>query len=334
MSDEKCLPQPYVICTIITPDYLHYALALRESLIIYNHNLHFYILLSDKHELNIDTLENEFSDLYFIEINELCTEKIGKDLKDKYYPNAMDSFRWSMKPVLMSYLLFKKGYTKVIYLDCDIHFYSDYSFLFDLLSDYTIILSPHNRCLDPEVDSKNFIKNFKEGVYNGGFIGANNHACSALNWFAKACLYKCEKKIEWGYYVDQKYLDILPARFEKVYSIQHLGCNLAEWNISECRRELVNDDVKINGVFSVIFIHFVFHTVARILQGDDMLLHPFLELYNARLKKYKANFDLIEECKKKLADTENNSIASNSKSIFQPGNSLRFSKFFRNFFKE
>src|SRR5690606_2283031 len=136
--------------------------------------------------------------------------KTAKAIYGKYYVSFVDGFRWSMKPVLMQYLIEERGMQKVFCIDCDGQFYSNYNFLFELLDKYRSVVSPHNRCKDPEVDPVNFIKNFNEGIYNGGFVAASDKAVEILDWWAKACLFECKVSFQDGLFVDQKYLDLIP----------------------------------------------------------------------------------------------------------------------------
>ena len=130
----------------------------------------------------------------------------------------------------------------------------------------------------------------QDGLYNAGFIGANKNGTGALNWWAEMCHFKIEKDPEHGFFVDQKYLDMLPVLFEDIKIISHKGCNLASWNVDTCKREIINGKLIINRQFEPIFIHFARETIANILNRNDKLLYPFLEEYIQLLKK--EGFDL------------------------------------------
>jgi hypothetical protein len=55
-------------------------------------------------------------------LKDVVPVSIGAQLATKYAQES-DVLRWSMKPVLMEYL--HRRYEKVIYGDCDLHFFSD-----------------------------------------------------------------------------------------------------------------------------------------------------------------------------------------------------------------
>jgi lipopolysaccharide biosynthesis glycosyltransferase len=147
-----------------------------------------------------------------------------------------------MKPVYINFLINKVGYKKVIYLDSDLFFFDDPAFLFDLLNENRVILTPHwLSAEEPEIDIKSFKANFTDGIYNAGFVGVRNDATEVMNFWAKMCYTICEINRPSGLYVDQKYLDILHSRFEGIGVVRHKGCNVSRWNIIDCKRTICND---------------------------------------------------------------------------------------------
>jgi hypothetical protein len=190
----------------------------------------------------------------------------------------------------MHHLLTAKNFDQVIFIDPDVCFFSDPSFLFDEMSGASVLLSPHWRSSDPLADPVNFELNFKDGIYNGGCIGATQKGIPALEWLARACLYKCENGPGSGLFADQKYLDLLQSRFPDVQVIQHKGCNVANWNMIDCKRMAFGEGVRINGTDPIVFIHFSKSTIRGILSGKDALLLPYLEEYISLLKECNPSF--------------------------------------------
>lgn len=297
-------PYKNAFCTIISHDYLHYAFALRDSLVNFNNEITLFVFVSCKRTELASINLNDHSNIVLIFTDELCEASYGRDIYLKYFHENLNFFRWSMKAVLMKHILQILGYHKVLYVDGDILFFNSYNFLLDFLDKYSIILSPHNRSLDFKNDESNFNKNFTEGIYNGGFVGVSINAMEALDWWVSACLHACTKNVKYGFYGDQKYLDVFPARFKDVLSLQHMGCNVAEWNKTDCKRTLTDDEVTINGVFKIIFVHFSEHTIIDILNEKDILLMPYLESYNIILKRYKHDFDIINSYRIKIEEAK------------------------------
>jgi lipopolysaccharide biosynthesis glycosyltransferase len=292
-------------CTIITNDYLHYALALRESLLSFNKQVKFYILVTDKDQELKEAVEKIYEGTVVLFSDDLCSDGIGQKIYYKYFNNHKDEFRWSMKPVLLKHLITELNFIKVFYLDCDLFFFNSYDFLFEKLDVSDVILTPHWRSMDPHRDFINFQILYDSGLYNGGFVAVNHNAVESMDWWAMACEYVCVKLPEKGYYVDQTHLNLFPVMFDKVEILKHRGCNVANWNQVECKRVLKNNgEVLINDQYPVVFIHFTESTVSGILKGEDALLRPYLEKYAAVLKKYNPEFDIIEKYNRVIADAE------------------------------
>ena len=100
-----------------------------------------------------------------------------------------------------------------------------------------------------------------------------------MKWWSEACHFMMGEHPEIGIYDDQRYLDIFPVYFEDTKIIRHRGCTIGAWHYEECKRELVNGTVMINGTYPIIFIHFEDMLISQILKGHDPLLLPYLEEY-------------------------------------------------------
>lgn len=267
-------------CTIMTSGHAHFVVALFRSYRRFvDMPLHVLCVDRDPHiKVQISIPEG----VHITYLQELNLGETGEQIVLKYQQTT-DFMRWSLKPVWMAYLLRSVGCRGVIYVDPDVYFFSDPAFLFDLLRDSAILLSPHWRSMEPDADPINFELNFRDGIYNGGCIGATEKGIPGLEWLARACLHACLRSPERGLFLDQKYLDLLPARFEDVRSIQHMGCNIASWNRIDCKRILQNGNVLINAQWPIVFIHFTASTIRDILIGRDPLLAPFLHAYETAL---------------------------------------------------
>lgn len=276
-----------VFCTVITSNYLPYVHILYDSLVKYDSDIRLFAFVSDDRlsESSYRSIdEKRIEILYYDDI--VGESEYLRALKEKYADTYHDAYRWSMKPVLLAYLV-SNYCEKAIYLDSDLLFFSEFSFLFDELEDSSVLLSPHWRSSYPELDAKNFHLNFLDGMYNGGFVGASKKGVKALNYWAMCCLYRMERNREQGLHDDQKYLDILPSRFEGVTSIRHMGCNISNWNQIDCKRSKDhNGRIVINGKYDVVFIHFTKSFFRGVYFGDDTLLKPYADHYISCLEKY------------------------------------------------
>ena len=220
-------------------------------------------------------------------VADISSEEIVKRIAAKYR-NQSDRLRWSLKPSFLKFLLGQSDTGKVIYLDNDLFFFNDYSFLFNDLTDHAFLLTPHYYDRSPTKDQNWLEANFRAGLFNAGFIAVNKNAGNTLQWWAECCLYRCKKSAFRGTFDDQKYLDLIPVMREDAAILRHQGCNVAEWNRFLCLRELVNGQVLINGKWPIVFIHFNYTTIREIMNGTEPLLAPFFEQYFQTLKKYKS----------------------------------------------
>jgi hypothetical protein len=268
-------------CTISTHSHLYKVSALAESLANQGKEVMLHVLVVDNQN-DVDLKYCKQWKLSDITRGEGVHSIIGK------YKSNKDKLRWSLKPVFLKHLI-NEGVEKIIYLDNDLFFYSDYQFLFDYLQNYSFLLTPHYYKIDPQRDQNWFEANFRVGLFNAGFIGVNKNAIKTLQWWADCCLYRCEKNSFRGLFDDQKYLDLVPVIEEGSYIIRHKGCNVAGWNSELCKREIIDYKVTIDGKFPIVFIHFNDTTVREITNGEDEILYSFYNDYVHTLKKYKAN---------------------------------------------
>ena len=269
-------------CTIISGNYFPHAVTLYKSLIKFNSDEQLMVLVCDEGEISPDPAG--YSGIRIFKINDLNSYSITNILYNKYSSENTDAFRWSMKPVFLSWLL-QNGYEKIIYTDCDIHFFNEYDFLFDELNDAAVLLTPCWRTIDHNLNEEEFIDLYTDGLYNAGFIGASRKGLPALEWWSQACSYKIEIDYKSGLFVDQKYLDVLSIAFDNIQITMNRGCNIAFWNQHECKRISHGDIVLINNIYPIIFIHFTDRYIKELLEGNDHLIFPYYSQYEATFKQ-------------------------------------------------
>ncbi len=280
-------------CTIITADYYPKALALFKSVKEFDATVTVQTLIID--DKPIDKKYNIPAGINLIALSEIKRYPLVKQLQSKYEHIQMDYFRWSMKPVFISYLL-EEGFEKILYLDCDMFFFNDYHFLFSELDSRSVILTPHWETSHPLKDPQSFITLFTSGFFSLGFIGVNKNGIEAMKWWAEACHFKMGANILQGIYDDIKYLDIFPIKFETIKIIRHRGCNIGTGDNEESRREIVNGTVLINGEYPIIFIHFDGMMIRGILRGYEGILLPYFERYKKVFEESGAKLsDYIDE---------------------------------------
>lgn len=270
--------------TIATASHLCKVKALADSLQQNGPGFVMHVLVTDSQAVPATANLKTYS------LSDINTTPVATAIINKYQ-HQPDKLRWSMKPVMMKHVLETAGADKVIYLDNDLFFYAGYSFLFDALEEHSFLLTPHYYKNSFEENQNWLEANFRLGLFNAGFVGANSKALNSLQWWADCCLYRCEKNAWRGLFDDQKYLDLIPVKEPTALILRHRGCNLGGWNKELCKRELIDGKLYINGQYPVVFIHFNSATVREIVEGRDPLLAPHHQAYVQSLKKHKPDFN-------------------------------------------
>lgn len=275
------------ICTISSQSHWFKARALFESLNDKT-GADFYCLITDA---NSQHFQDDRMQVMFIDD---FSSSVSVSLRNRYKGNKL---RWAHKPILLSYLL-NQGYDAVIYVDNDICFFSSPDFLFDLLKDKSILLSPHFYPASPLKNQIWLEANFKTGLYNAGFVGVSSKALNAMDWWASSCNYTMKKSYRRGLFDDQKYLDLFPVLFDDVEILKHRGCNVAGWNIDSSPRTIDEmGHIRIHASWPLVFVHFNYYTMQCILDGRDALLIPCWNIYHAMLVKYNPSYHFKKELK-------------------------------------
>lgn len=270
------------VCTISTKSHLFKSFALLESVRQYS-QAHLFCLITDSKEFI------EHSIIHFNYLNDLKSDSAEK-LKKKY---TNDKLRWSLKPVYTKHLI-EQGYERVIYVDNDIFFYSSPDFLFEKLKTSDFLLTPHFYKESPRKEQNWLEANYRVGLYNAGFFGANKNSIPILNWWAECCLYNVKKSYWRGLYDDQKYLDLIPIIFDKAEIIKHRGCNFAGWNCDEAELKKENgNQLLINGNL-LVFIHFTQLSVKRFSASESIVQDHFRQYLEA-LQKEKTGFQFTRK---------------------------------------
>lgn len=272
--------------------HLYKTWALADSLFTLQHNCAVHILVIDGDKKSV-VVPGNFNRIYLYTLEELPLPIAKKIIKK--YAGSKDKLRWSLKPAFIQELLSNGICNKVVYTDNDIAFFNDFTFLFEELDTHSVLLTPHRYPVDPEKNQNWLEANFKVGLYNAGFIGVNKNAVNLMEWWSKCCYYRCEKNAFRGLFDDQKYLDLVPVIQPSTKVLNHKGCNIAEWNIQDSNRTIVESKILIDKSWPIVFIHFNKTTIQSFINGNDMILKPYFDQYVVNLKKYNPQLNISDE---------------------------------------
>jgi YHS domain-containing protein len=139
----------------------------------------------------------------------------------------------------------------VTYLDGDLYFFASPEVLYNELVDATVAIVPHRF-------APNLRKRHVFGTYNVGWVGVRNDpdGISVIRWWRERCIEWCYDQVDGDRYADQGYLSSFSRLSAGVRVIQHVGANLAPWNIANHRIGVDGGQVVIDGIHPLIFFHF------------------------------------------------------------------------------
>jgi hypothetical protein len=266
-----------LICSIVTPDYIDRALTVLLSLQAIQLNMPMVVLTTESIKIHIEGLS-------FLPLEELCDREARARVIVSKYGDELDKIRWSLKPVLLSYLIRSQPDAEVLLCDSDLCFFSSPDPIFQYLDQGGIVLTPHWRPLCPATFPSNFRYHFLDGLFNAGCVLANARGLNALNWWADACISACEKNYEEGVYDDQRYLDLMPIYFPETVVCRHLGFNLADWNV-HLRQKNGQGEREVPDKWPVSLVHFTKNTICKTLGGFDPVLYPYLMKYRGLMNE-------------------------------------------------
>jgi len=216
------------ICTIISRNYLYYARALVKSLRAHHPSAKVWVLVVDACEPFFDPRSEDFT---VVRITDL---KLPNETSwmFRYTPFEVCN---SLKPALIRHILKDLKEPAVLYLDSDIGIFSPLQRLWESILQTGLLLTPH--CLsdfpnDGKWPERGVLQT--AGIFNAGVIGATSGRANAfLDWWHGVLEYGCVVDLAKGQYVDQRYLDLVPAWFPDFAVCRDPGVNVAHFNLHE-----------------------------------------------------------------------------------------------------
>jgi len=234
--------------TVVSRNYLHFAKTLVNSILTNNPGAKCFVVLCDEMG-DLDLSQEPFE---VISIRDLDI----KNIDDFIFRYSILELNTAIKPYVIE-LLFNEGWHKVVYFDPDIKVYQELKGLNSLLDEYQIILTPHLTGFLDDEKKPGELEILQSGTYNLGFIALKNTEQTVVfvKWWQEKLYKDCVVDIPKGLFVDQKWMDLVPAIFDNVYINRNEGWNVAYWNLHH-RHVLNSDDgYRVNGQ-PLMFFHF------------------------------------------------------------------------------
>ena len=240
------------ICTVAAVNYLASVELLAESLRQHHPELVLSVLVVDGHPGDV------FDGLPFdVVLPAALGLPDGTFAEMATYYDATE-LSTALKPFFLQYLL-AEGDDVVMYLDPDIEVFASLDDLFALGDRVPIVLTPHVTQPMPR-DGLHAREEaiFLSGQFNLGFIVVNRRALEFLEYWTERTTRHALRKVEAGYFTDQRWIDAVPVFFEHEV-VRDLGCNVAYWNLHERTLAVDESGAWTAGGVALRFFHFSGH---------------------------------------------------------------------------
>jgi hypothetical protein len=234
--------------TVVTPNYLAHARSVRESFLRHHPDCDFYIGVIGAEKGYPDT--NKAGVHFITQINDSRLEQMLL----QYSPFEMSC---AIKPFFASYFFeVMPDIDRLVYLDGDI-------LVFNSLAPFSqapISITPH-RINEigflPEADKLSDTSLNRYGVYNAGYfeVMKSDEGFRFLKWWKELMSQRCYNKPDEHFFVDQLWLNCLPAFFNDVYINKRPGYNVAYWNLIERHISQGQGQVMVNEQ-PLVFYHY------------------------------------------------------------------------------
>jgi hypothetical protein len=145
----------------------------------------------------------------------------------------------AVKGFALARLLARPDCDAAVYLDPDILVFSDLRDVIDALQDADILLTPHQT--EPEATAAGMIARevctAQHGIYNLGFlaVAARGQGPDFAAWWRERLYRFCREDVPSGLYTDQRWMDFVPAYFDRVRVLRGAHLNVAPWNLGPRR---------------------------------------------------------------------------------------------------
>jgi glycosyltransferase involved in cell wall biosynthesis len=157
-------------------------------------------------------------------------------------------FNTALKPFMIRKLL-SFGHDAVLYFDPDIEIFRPLTSITNVLqAGASFVLTPHICQPSEGVPFPDDIGFMQAGIYNLGFlgVGAQQETDQILRWWSRRLEHQCINDQASGIFVDQKFMDLVPAFAARAVVLRDTAMNVAYWNLSQ--RQLTLDH---SGTWSV-----------------------------------------------------------------------------------
>ena len=257
------------VCTIIAKNYAAQARVLARSFAEHHPDGRFFALVIDNVDGYLDPGKEPFD---LLTPADIACDEFGA-MAARYDVLELST---AIKPWLLSHML-ARGSQTITYLDPDIRIFGSLGPLEHLCLEHKLVLIPHNTVPIPfDGERPSQVDVMISGVFNLGYISLAGGPATdeLLDWWSDRLRYDCRLDPVNGYFVDQRWMDLVPGLLPDYAVVRDPEFNVAYWNLHA--REFRHGGVSytVDGR-PLGFFHF---------SGFDPSLPDSLSRYQSRIK--------------------------------------------------
>lgn len=219
-------PDRTTVFTIVSRNYLHFALNLMASVAAHLPGTRRVVVLCDA----ADGVPSPPAGVELLGIDELGIEHLDR-MVVQYTILELNT---AIKPFVFTHLFDREEADRVVYFDPDIQLYASGEPLLRRLDEAEVVLTPHLTAplADDRHPSDQAI--VQSGTYNLGFLALrrSEQTRALAQWWSRKLERDCVVDIPRGLFTDQKWMDLVPGLYAHVHVERDAGWNVAYWNLA------------------------------------------------------------------------------------------------------
>lgn len=251
-SLPEAWPAPRGACAMFTtcsPGYLAQASVLLASFARWNPGVDRYLLLVDKKD---PAMLDPLPDAQVVWLEDLPLAQMHR------HTMQFDVLELCTNLKALFFELLLSRYREVLFVDPDGKAYAPFDRVFERLASTSILLSPAMLTSVDDGHAPDDLELLRVGAFNTGIVGvsATPTGFAFVRWWRERCLRAGFHETNAGVFVDQKWMDLVPAYFEDHHILRDPGVNLASWNLHERQLTLQDGKPIVNGTAPLVHFHF------------------------------------------------------------------------------
>lgn len=219
-------PERTTVFTIVSRNYLHFALNLMASVARHLPGTRRVVVLCDAR----DGVPPPPAGVEWLGIDELGIPHLDR-MVVQYTILELNT---AIKPFVFTHLFGREEADRVVYFDPDIQLYASGEPLLRQLDEAEVVLTPHLTAPLADDRHPSDLAIVQSGTYNLGFLALRRSAQTRAlaQWWSRKLERDCVVDIPRGLFTDQKWMDLVPGLYAQVHVERDAGWNVAYWNLA------------------------------------------------------------------------------------------------------